>query len=303
MTRIAGVKFSLLENSALFSDEPLILIMAINEAVQSISITDADANLYGELFERFRCVSLILSATCGDVSVDFATLPGVNEIKRLVMHLSKGSQVGLPAGCDMHELRKLELIFPKHFSPPVFRGCKKLESLISAGDWKAVKYAVDCSRLVDLRLLDFQEESFSNFSHMDNLQTIRIDKAKKLKSFTGLESLKSMKSLQIHVASDFEDGSAITRSESIENVSVWNNRNFLDFSFLKNKALKSITLEYVDAVEWMMEVPGIQFIYCRRVRSLGNKSFWWTVEHEEPDIGKKFEPVYWELYPKTRWEE
>lgn len=303
MTRIAGVTFSLLENSMLFSEDPLIVIMGINEYAQSISITDANANLHRELFERFRCVSLILSAVCGDIIVDFSTMPRVDDIKRLVLHLSRGSQIEPPNGGDMRELRELELTFPKNFLLPVFRGCKRLESLISAGDWEAINFAVDCSRLVDLRLIDFQEKDFSNFVNVESLQTLRIDKAKKLKSFRGLDGLSSIKSLRIHVASDFEDASAIVHSESIQNISIWNNRGFLDFSFLKNKALKSITLEYVDSVEWMMQVPGIQFIYCKRVKSLGNKSFWWTVEHEEPDIGKKFEPVYGELYPKTRWDE
>jgi hypothetical protein len=303
MKKIAGIDFEIINENTLMSMDPFITVACVNEPHQAIMFGDVDVNKYENLFLEFNCISLTLKSMTKGYSVNFSNIPKSENIRRLALHLTENCAVEPRAVVGFDNLRELALSFPKKIVLPDFGSCGKIESLIVDDSWEDAVKSINPENIKDVRLSILKASDFSCFAGFSNLVTLKLELASKLKNLYGLSKLPHLKSLWISGAKSLINIEEILKCEKLLNIEVLGNRSIQDFSELKYKRLDSISMEYSSTIDWALDIPGIKFIYCKKVGVLGDKSFWWTPGHVKPDVGETYQPTYPGLFGVTKWDD
>lgn len=218
--------------------------------------------------EKYQVDNLWIRVMRDNVSLDFANIPYISQIKILEFEImgKKFSLNILPK--NQTELPAMVWFmfyadYPCHFDQfEVFINLKRLEII---GHKNAMSWT-KLSHLVDLFIFKLKVDDLIPLSGLKSLKRLHLKRIS-IKSLNGIGNLTNLETLYVDDLRYLTDVSNLVDNKTLENIRFILFKKVTDWEFLVNMPqLKLIGLDVADSIGFMEKMPNLVCAWCVKVK-------------------------------------
>lgn len=218
--------------------------------------------------EKYQVPYISIKIMRDNVSLDFASIPYINQIKTLEFNIwaKKFSLNILPK--NQTELPSVtRLIFyadyPCHFDQ--FEAFTNLKRLEIVGHKNAMSWT-KLSHLTDLFIFKLNVDDLTPLIALKSLKRLHLQKVS-IKSLNGIGNLTNLETLYVDDLRYLTDVSHLVDNKTLENIRFIPFKKVTDWAFLVNMPqLKLIGLDMADSLGFMEKMPNLVCAWCVKVK-------------------------------------
>lgn len=278
---IADSTFNETHNS-ISLDDPSVSVTNTDGAGQGVMFSTLDIAPFKPIFSKFNCVALALNLQGEGGTLNLDDIDRDEHVVKLHINtyytinvVHQRERVYFPM------LRELSVLwkFPAGF--PDLSGNTHLCALTVQYEKGSSDQWLRLPQVQDLVIHEYDEDDLTALNGLTGLVRLKLIKGK-MKSLRGIEQLPNLETLCISTAAKLTDVQPLLAAPKLVNVLFESYKKVTDWSFFGTKPTwNAISLGLADSLDFMRDLPQLQFLYCKNVVDREGKKFLFSTTQEQ----------------------